>query len=76
MNAYHDPVKFKLPDIPEGRQWVLLVDTNRPAMNGDIYAFNSEYLVTGRSLLLFLLERQDAPARAPRRSRRKRRDVD
>jgi glycogen operon protein len=76
MNAYHDVVKFKLPEVPEGRQWVLLVDTNNPALSGDVSAFGAEYLVTGRSLLLLLLERRDAPARAPRRSRQKRRGVE
>ena len=76
MNAYHDVVKFKLPEVPEGRQWVLLIDTNKPALSGDVSAFGAEYLVTGRSLLLLFLERSDAPARAPRRTRQKRRPAE
>ena len=71
-----ETMKFKLPEVPEGRQWVLLIDTNNPTLSGDVSAFGAEYLVTGRSLLLLFLERSDAPARAPRRTRQKRRPAE
>jgi isoamylase len=61
-NSHHDVVKFKLPEVIDGRQWVRLLDTNDPKLPRDEYAFGTEYLVTGRSLLLFLLEREDAAA--------------
>jgi glycogen operon protein len=61
-NSHHDVVKFKLPEVPEGRQWVRLLDTNDPKLPRAEHAFGSEYLVTGRSLLLFLLEREGAAA--------------
>ncbi|MGN6650006.1 glycogen debranching protein GlgX [Trinickia sp.] len=56
LNAHHDIVEFKLPDIPGSDQWSCLIDTNVPVReelpefeSGDIYQ------VTGRSLLLFAL---------------------
>jgi glycogen operon protein len=56
-NSHHDVVKFKLPEVAEGRRWVRLIDTNNPKAPREEHAFGLEYLVTGRSLLLFLLER-------------------
>jgi glycogen operon protein len=58
LNAYHDLVEFTLPEIPGGRTWSLLVDTNLP---GDPEAdanfeTGDKYGVTGRSLLLFALQ--------------------
>jgi glycogen operon protein len=55
-NAHHDVVKFKLPDVPEAVRWTRLLDTNDPALKTEHYPFGAEYLVTGRSLLLFLLQ--------------------
>jgi glycogen operon protein len=56
LNAHHDVVEFKLPDIPGSDQWRCLIDTNVPVReelpefeSGDVYE------VTGRSLLLFAL---------------------
>jgi glycogen operon protein len=70
-NAHHDGVNFKLPDVPDGRQWVRLLDTNDPALQREPYAFGAEYTVTGRSLLVFLLERNgEAAPPEPRRQRR------
>jgi glycogen operon protein len=56
-NSHHDVVKFKLPEVPDGKHWVRLLDTNNPKAQREEHAFGSEYLVTGRSLLLFLLQR-------------------
>jgi glycogen operon protein len=56
LNAHHDVVKFKLPAVPEAVRWVRLLDTNDPALKPETYEFGAEYLVTGRSLLLFLLQ--------------------
>ncbi|WP_116135459.1 glycogen debranching protein GlgX [Trinickia diaoshuihuensis] len=56
LNAHHDVVEFRLPDIPGSDQWSCLIDTNMPVREelpefetGDVYQ------VTGRSLLLFAL---------------------
>ena len=73
MNAHHDGVNFTLPEVPEGRQWTRLVDTNDPTLGAKTYAFGAVYTVTGRSLLVFLLERDGrAESAHERRSRPKR----
>ena len=62
LNAYHDVVKFRLPKVVGGRNWVALVDTNRPDLGRHgrrkPFRLGHEYLVTGRSLLLFRLARE------------------
>jgi glycogen operon protein len=60
MNAHHDGVNFTLPRVPQGTRWVRLVDTNDPALWAEPYAFGAVYTVTGRSLLVFLLEQETA----------------
>ncbi|HEX7682602.1 MAG TPA: glycogen debranching protein GlgX, partial [Trinickia sp.] len=54
LNAHHDVVDFKLPDIPGSDQWSCLIDTNAP-IRDELPEFESGdvYQVTGRSLLLF-----------------------
>jgi glycogen operon protein len=56
VNAHHDAVGFTLPPSTGGKRWVCLVDTNQPEL-ADLPEFDVgvEYLVTGRSLLLFML---------------------
>ncbi|CAB3664416.1 glycogen debranching protein GlgX [Trinickia soli] len=56
MNAHHDVVEFRLPDIPGSDQWSCLIDTNVPVRD-ELPEFESGdvYQVTGRSLLLFAL---------------------
>ena len=63
VNAHHDVVEFKLPAAWGGNDWIGVIDTNDPEREelpriniGEIYE------VTGRSLLLFLLD--------PKRGRR------
>jgi glycogen operon protein len=64
-NSYGDVVPFKLPEAAGGKQWVCLVDTNRPDLDElSRFDFGHSYEVTGRSLLLFILE----PARTRKRS--------
>jgi glycogen operon protein len=62
LNAYHDAVTFKLPKVVGGRNWVALADTNQPDIGppgrAKPFGFGHEYLVTGRSLLLFRLARE------------------
>ncbi|MDI3305578.1 MAG: glycogen debranching protein GlgX [Acetobacteraceae bacterium] len=56
LNAYHDAVEFSLPEPTAGQRWLLLVDTNRPDIDEpEPFAFGHHYMVTGRSLLLFVL---------------------
>jgi isoamylase len=56
VNAHHDVVDFKLPEIPGSDQWSCLIDTNAPVRE-ELPQFESgdTYQITGRSLLLFAL---------------------
>ncbi len=67
INAHHDTISFKLPEVVGGLSWSCLIDTNQPDLeDAPKFEFDSDYLVTGRSLLLFNLEldRSYAQARA------------
>jgi glycogen operon protein len=70
LNAYHDVVVFTLPEIPEGTHWQCLVDTNIPDRPDEpVFASGEQYEVTGRSLLLFVLQngqQHSRPAPQPR----------
>jgi glycogen operon protein len=62
-NAHHDVVNFTLPPVPEGTGWIILIDTNDPSRTDEaFFDFGHCYTVTGRSLLVFVLQgtgRQD-----------------
>jgi len=67
FNAHHDVVKFTLPEVPEGKRWTRLIDTNLPmGFETPNFEFNSKYDVTGRSLLLFVLSVEDRRAKSTR----------
>jgi len=60
LNGYHDMVNFTLPACTGGRCWQLLVDTNLPEdAQQKPFSFCERYEVSGRSLLLFLLEAEE-----------------
>jgi isoamylase len=62
-NAYHDAVNFRLPEAPGGDEWSLLLDTGDPRRDGDAAGRSGEdWLVGGRSLLLFVLRQQRGAA--------------
>ena len=58
LNSFDGAVDFTMPETVGGKTWSLLVDTNlaEPPARED-FAFGDIYLVTGRSLLLFVLNR-------------------
>jgi glycogen operon protein len=57
LNAHHDVVNFTLPEAIAGQRWRCLIDTNLPKRDELApFDFGSEYMVTGRSFLVFLLE--------------------
>jgi glycogen operon protein len=57
INGWNDMVEFCLPETPGGAGWELLADTNIPEPEGTpAFEFGHCYQVTGRSLLLFLLQ--------------------
>jgi isoamylase len=67
FNAHSDVVEFTLPEVPEGKRWSGLIDTNDPdRTEPPTFPFGHVYEVTGRSMLVFVL---DAEARRPRRLR-------
>jgi len=76
LNAHHDVVKFRLPEVAGGQRWRRLLDTNVPESEG-AFAVKSgeEYLVTGRSVVLFALEADHRPSVALRRARQALRQV-
>jgi isoamylase len=61
LNSWQDAVNFTLPEAPEGTGWQLLVDTNIPSQDAEAsFKVEDKYEVTGRSLLLFLMEKERA----------------
>jgi glycogen operon protein len=57
LNAHHDVVNFRLPEVMGGTIWRCLVDTNAPEVEGQKrFKSGDEYEVTGRSFLLLVLE--------------------
>jgi isoamylase len=60
VNAHHDVVRFKLPEVAGGARWELIVDTNLPDLEEPSpFVFGHEYEVTGRSLLLFAVRPEE-----------------
>ncbi len=58
LNSWQDGVNFTLPEAPEGNGWSLLVDTNIPDEEATrTFKFEQVYQVTGRSVLLFTMQR-------------------
>ena len=57
LNAHHDVVNFRLPEVVGGIVWRCLLDTNAPEIEGQkMFRSGDEYAVTGRSFLLLVLE--------------------
>ena len=76
LNAYHDVVKFKLPEVVGGQTWRCLLDTNAPDRTATPrFPSGDEYEVTGRSLLLFALQPDSAQSVALIRAREALRQV-
>jgi glycogen operon protein len=70
LNAYHDVVKFKLPEVVGGQTWRCLLDTNLPErIETPRFPAGDDYEVTGRSLLLFALQPDNARSVALTRAR-------
>ncbi len=69
LNAHHDVVNFVLPEVVGGTVWRCLLDTNIPDDNTH-QSFNtgSEYEITGRSLVLFVLDADSKRSVALRRA--------
>ena len=70
MNGHHDGVGVTLPPVAGGTAWRLLFDTNAPNHEEEV-SVGEQYVVTGRSVLLF--ERLREAASTERRKRLSRR---
>ncbi|HEX3945328.1 MAG TPA: glycogen debranching protein GlgX [Rhizomicrobium sp.] len=61
LNGYHDLVGFTLPECAGGAGWQRLLDTNLPEDEEQVsFAFGGQYDLSGRSLLLFLLQPENS----------------
>jgi isoamylase len=69
LNAYHDVVNFALPEVVGGNVWRCLLDTNNPD-DGTRESFQTgeTYEITGRSLVLLVLEPESQRSVALRRA--------
>ena len=71
LNAHHDVVSFRLPEVVGGSTWHCLMDTNLPGgLEAELFGSGDEYLVTGRSVLLFALEPDEGHSIALRQATR------
>ena len=69
LNAHHDVVKFALPEVVGGTVWRCLLDTNIPDdSNHESFQTGETYDITGRSLVLFVLEPESKRSVALRRA--------
>ncbi len=68
MNAYHEVVKFRIPQVAGGSRWQCFIDTNDPDRE-DLLLFktNDTCDVAGRSLLIFALADRGETIRIVRR---------
>jgi glycogen operon protein len=76
-NAHTEMVLFTLPAAAGGSRWIKLLDTHNP--NDTVLArsaFGERYEVSGRALLLFVLEPERTPQRATAAERSFRRVVE
>jgi isoamylase len=62
-NAHFDVVNFTLPNVPDGKDWLALIDTNQPEGQLASFPFGHKYVVTGRSLVAFGLSAEDSTTR-------------
>jgi glycogen operon protein len=69
LNAHHDVVNFALPEVVGGTVWRCLLDTNNPD-DGSHESFQTgeTYEITGRSLVLLVLEPESNRSVALRRA--------
>ncbi|HZH28474.1 MAG TPA: glycogen debranching protein GlgX [Azospirillaceae bacterium] len=69
LNAHYDVVRFTLPVVAGGAEWVCLLDTNVPDHpETPRFEMGQSYEVTGRSLLLFGLIGPETPRSTLRRA--------
>jgi isoamylase len=76
LNAHHDVVRFRLPEVVGGSRWRRLIDTNVPEAQGRMdMPSGEEYEVAGRSVVLLAREPDEQRSIALRRARQALRQV-
>jgi glycogen operon protein len=55
LNAYHQPIPFTMPAIPEGSRWEPLLDTAQPPDHQKTLGMGEQYPLQGRSLAVLRL---------------------
>ncbi len=69
LNAHHDMVNFILPEVVGGAVWRCLLDTNNPDDSvHEPFNTGDSFAITGRSLVLFVLEPESRRSIALRRA--------
>jgi glycogen operon protein len=69
LNAHHDIVNVRLPDVVGGNLWRCLLDTNTPDDDKHpTVQSGEEYAATARSLVLFVMEPESKRSVAMRRA--------
>jgi glycogen operon protein len=59
INAHHEAIPFRMPEIRTGDRWQCLIDTRHETLRDlDLYQAGERYDLKGRSLALFTLERR------------------
>ncbi|MGZ8435979.1 MAG: glycogen debranching protein GlgX [Candidatus Binatia bacterium] len=72
MNAFHEPIPFKIAARVKGQRWQRLIDTALPGAARNWYASGKAYDLKGRSMVVFRSVAGDLAvdhAKAPRRGR-------
>jgi isoamylase len=66
MNAHDDVVNFTLPAANGGLRWRCVIDTNLPNREKLVpFDFGTQYMATGRSFLVFMLEPEEGEDTSP-----------
>ncbi len=53
MNAFHEPIHFKIPARVKGQRWQRLIDTGLPGAPRNWFASGKAYDLKGRSMVVF-----------------------
>ena len=72
MNAFHEPIPFKIAARVKGQRWQRLIDTALPGAARNWFASGKAYDLKGRSMVVFRTVAGDLAvdhAKAPRRGR-------
>ncbi len=68
LNAWHEGLDFRIPELPVTMSWELLVDTAEPngrAANGRLFSAGEVFPLQARSFALFINRAPEKPAPAP-----------